>query len=150
MMANPFSCLSSFLARLFKSLAVSVLLSQNFLFGFVYYASLYYLPLYYQTARRWDELESAALVVPIVVGQSVTSVLSGQYISKGRRYGEVLWFGYATWTLAAGLRCLFGRTTPPVAIVFILLLEGAGVGCTFQPSKFLKLAAPLEPVQHLD
>ncbi|KIV85595.1 hypothetical protein PV11_01273 [Exophiala sideris] len=129
-----FSALPMIPPRLFKNLAVSVVLSQNFLFGFVYYASLYYLPMYYQTARRWNALESAALLVPIVIGQSVTSILSGQYISLKKRYGRVLWFGYTVWTLAAGLRCLFSRRTSPVAIVFILLLEGAGVGCTFQPT----------------
>ncbi|KAL6251351.1 hypothetical protein RBB50_001559 [Rhinocladiella similis] len=120
--------------HLFKSLAVSVVLTQNFLFGFVYYASFYYLPMYYQNVRRWSELESAALLVPIVIGQSITSVLSGQYISRKKRYGEVLWFGYTLWTLAAGLRCSFDRHTSPVAIVFILLLEGAGIGCIFQPT----------------
>ncbi|KAJ9639172.1 hypothetical protein H2204_003782 [Knufia peltigerae] len=114
--------------HLFRSLAVSVVLSQNFLFGFVYYASFYYLPMYYQNVRRWSELESAALLVPIVIGQSVTSVLSGQYISRRKRYGEVLWFGYTLWTLAAGLRCaFFGRHTSPVVIVFILLIEGAAL-----------------------
>lgn len=92
--------------------------------------------MYYQNVRRWSELESAALLVPIVIGQSVTSVLSGQYISRRKRYGEVLWFGYTLWTLAAGLRCaFFGRHTSPVVIVFILLIEGAGIGCTFQPSE---------------
>lgn len=121
-------------AHLFKNVALSVVLIQNFLFGIVYYSSLYYLPLYYQNARGWNPSISAALTVPIVVAQSISSVLSGQYISRRKRYGEVLWIGYVLWTIGAGLRCLFGKTTSPIGIVFILVLEGLGAGLTFQPS----------------
>ncbi|KAL1850146.1 hypothetical protein VTK73DRAFT_9744 [Phialemonium thermophilum] len=120
--------------HLFKNLALNVVMVQNFLFGIVYYSSLYYLPTYYQNARRWNPSVSAALTIPIVVAQSVSSVLSGQYISCRKRYLEVLWTGYVLWTIGAGLRCLFGKTTAPVAIVFVLLLEGLGAGLTFQPT----------------
>ena len=94
--------------------------------------------MYYQNARKWNPSVSAALTVPIVIAQSISSVLSGQYISRRKRYGEVLWIGYVFWIVGAGLRCLFGRTTAPVAIVFILLLEGLGAGLTFQPSMYSK------------
>jgi hypothetical protein len=110
------------IAHLFKNLAVSVVLVQNFLFGVVYYSSLYYLPMYYQNARRWEPTTSAALTCPIVVVQGISSVLSGQYISRRKRYGEVLWIGYVFWTIGAGLRCLFGKTTSPISIIFISIL----------------------------
>lgn len=92
--------------------------------------------MYYQNARQWNAWVSAALTIPIVVSQSISSVLSGQYISRTKRYGEVLWAGYVAWTIGAGLRCLFGKTTSPIAIVFILLVEGLGAGLTFQPSMY--------------
>jgi hypothetical protein len=120
---------------LFTNLAVCAILLQNFLFGIVYYASLYYLPIYFQNARQYSPIISSALTIPLVVGQSITSVISGQYISRRKRYGDVLWIGYTLWTLGAGLRCLFGRHTSPIAIVFIELVEGFGCGCAFQPSK---------------
>lgn len=112
------------------------MLTQNFLIGIVFYSLLYYLPIYYQTARRMGLLTSAALLIPIVIPQAIASALSGQYISRRKRYGEVIWTGYICWVIGTALHCIFSRTTPIVAIVFILMIEGIGVGLVFQPSEY--------------
>lgn len=111
------------------------MLTQNFLIGIVFYSLLYYLPIYFQTALYKDILTSAALLVPLVIAQAVASALSGQYISRLGRYGEVIWLGYIMWVVGTGLHFLFNRTIPAVGIVFILIVEGFGVGLVFQPSK---------------
>jgi MFS family permease len=51
-----------------------------------------------------------------------------------KRYGEVIWSGFAIWTLGAGLMLLLNRETPKWQIVIFLILEGVGVGHTFQPT----------------
>lgn len=122
------------LVRLFRITPVSAILAQNYLFGIVYYSELYYLPIYYQNVRGWNPLIAAALTIPLVVGQSLMSILTGLYISKTKRYGGVIWLGYILWTLGTGLKCIFNRRTHPVIIVGILIIEGCGVGCVFQPS----------------
>lgn len=108
--------------------AICAILVQNLLYGIVYYSHLYYLPIYYQNVRGYSPLLSAALTIPFVAGQSIFSILSGQYISRTKRYGEIIWSGYALWTLGSGLVLLFSRTTPRWQIVIFLLIEGAGVG----------------------
>lgn len=113
------------------------MLIQNFLIGIVFYSLLYYLPIYYQSARRMSLLTSAAMIIPIVIPQAIASALSGQYISRRKRYGEVLWTGYICWVIGTALHCIFSRTLSVVAIIFILIVEGVGVGLVFQPSKFL-------------
>lgn len=120
--------------HLFKNPAIFAILLQNFLFGIVYYSHLYYLPIYYQNARQWSPLLSAALTIPFVAAQSFFSILSGQYISRMKRYGEIIWLGYGLWTLGSGLILLFTRTTPRWQIVIFLIIEGAGVGNVFQPT----------------
>jgi MFS family permease len=124
----------SFTVRLFRSPAVSAILAQNFLYGIVYYSILYYLPIYFQAVRRFTPLASAALQITVVIGQSLASIASGQYISRCGRYGELLWLGYGLWTLGAALTCLFSRTIPVPAIAAILFIEGIGVGNCFQPT----------------
>ncbi|KAI5196930.1 MFS general substrate transporter [Aureobasidium subglaciale] len=119
---------------LFCNAPVCVLLLQNFFFGIVYYSQLYYLPLFFQNARRMSPIMSAALVLPITAAQMTLSILSGQYISRRERYGEVIWLGFFLWTLGVGLTCIFDLTTPIAAIVVILLIQGAGVGLIFQPT----------------
>ena len=72
---------------------------QTFLFGCAYQSYLYYLPLFLQNARQLSVLRSASVTVAMVVVQSVFSILSGQYLSRRKRYGEVLWFGFGIWIL---------------------------------------------------
>lgn len=120
--------------HLFKNPAVCAIMIQNILLGIVYYAHLYYLPVYYQNARRFSPLVSAALTIPLVAGQSCISIMSGQYISRTKRYGEIIWSGYALWTLGSGLMLLVNRTTPIWQIAVFLFIEGAGVGNVFQPT----------------
>jgi hypothetical protein len=120
--------------HLFKIPAVCAILIQNLLFGIVYYSHLYYLPIYYENARQFSPLLSAILTIPFVAGQSIFSILSGQYVSRTKRYSEIIWSGYALWTLGCGLILLFDRSTPKWQIVIFLVIEGAGVGFVFQPT----------------
>ncbi|GAB1209628.1 hypothetical protein APSETT445_008409 [Aspergillus pseudonomiae] len=106
----------------------------SFLLGAVYQSNLYYLPLYYQNARGWSPILSAALTTPMVACQSLASICSGQYISRRKRYGEVIWAGFGLWTLGAGLMLLFNRRTSIGAIVVIVLVQGIGIGFVFQPT----------------
>jgi hypothetical protein len=120
--------------HLFKIPAVCAILIQNILFGIVYYSHLYYLPICYQNARQYSPLLSAALILPFVAGQSTFSILTGQYVSRLKRYGEIIWGGYTLWTLGAGPILIFNRTSPRWQIIIILIIEGAGVGGVFQPT----------------
>ncbi|PQE15302.1 MFS transporter protein [Rutstroemia sp. NJR-2017a BVV2] len=83
---------------------------------------------------KYSPLMSAALTIPFVATQSSFSIVSGQYISRRKRYGEIIWIGFILWTLGSGLVLLFSRSTPKWKIVIILLIEGAGVGFVFQPT----------------
>ncbi|CAN9328192.1 unnamed protein product [Alternaria alternata] len=86
---------------LFRSGPVSIMLLQNFLFGVVAYSQTYYLPLFFQNARRLSPLISASLMLPLTASQMISSILSGQYISRFERYGEVIWLGFFLWTLGS-------------------------------------------------
>ncbi|KAF4917587.1 putative transporter [Colletotrichum viniferum] len=119
---------------LFKNKVVVVMLVQTFLFGAAYQSYLYYIPLYLQNAHQFSVMHSAAIYVSLVVCQSVFSILSGQYISRTKRYGEVIWLGFGFWTLGAGLTLIFDRNTKPGIIVIPLLIVGIGVGFIFQPT----------------
>ncbi|OJJ50475.1 hypothetical protein ASPZODRAFT_11346 [Penicilliopsis zonata CBS 506.65] len=118
----------------FKNPVVAALFLQSFLLGAVYQSYLYYLPLYYQNAHDWSPIKSAALTAPLVVCQSLASITSGQYISRRKRYGEIIWLGFTLWTLGAGLTVIFKRDTPPGVIAGIMVVMGIGVGFTFQPT----------------
>jgi MFS family permease len=113
---------------------VAALLFQNFFFGMVFYNYLYSLPLFYQNVRKFSPIKSALMTLPMVLTQSVASILSGQYISRTKRYGEVIWLGYFLFTLGIALTTLFNRTIPQYGIILILIILGYGNGNCFQPT----------------
>lgn len=122
--------------RLFKKPALAAMMIQNFLIGLAYYSILYYLPIFYQTARQMSVIQSALLILPIVLPQSIASIASGQYMSRTNRYGEVIWAGFSLWVTAAAVESNFSRTFPLAGIIVTLIIQGIGVGFTFQPSEF--------------
>ena len=122
--------------RMFKTKALTAILLQNILMGITFYGIMYYMPIYYQTIRQFSAVKAAALIVPLVATQAIASSASGYYISSKGRYSEVIWLGYTLWTIAAVVQCSFTRKTPSFGIALTLIVEGIGVGCIFQPSKW--------------
>ncbi|KAK3216223.1 hypothetical protein GRF29_8g2638439 [Pseudopithomyces chartarum] len=119
---------------LFTSAPICVMLFQHFFFGLVYYSQIYYLPLFFQNALRMSPILSAALALPIPCAQMIASIISGQYISRLERYGEVIWSGFFLWTLGVGLTCMFDSSTSIATIAIVLVIQGVGVGFVFQPT----------------
>ncbi|CAJ2506907.1 Uu.00g080930.m01.CDS01 [Anthostomella pinea] len=120
--------------QIFNTPVVTVLLIQSFLFGAVYQSYLYYLPLYLQNARQFSVIQSAGVIASMVSVQAIFSILSGQYISRLKRWSEVIWAGFGSWTLGSGLMLLYKRDSHPGLIVGPLILVGIGVGFIFQPT----------------
>ncbi|KAL1962693.1 hypothetical protein VTN77DRAFT_9237 [Rasamsonia byssochlamydoides] len=120
--------------RLFASLSRSTLFVQNFLFGFVWQADLYFLPTYYQDVRGYSPMRSALLSLPLLLMQSIGGVCSGPMMSFLTRYLPALWLGFILWTIGAGLKTLFSRTSPIALYVVAVMVEGLGVGFVFQPA----------------
>lgn len=59
-------------------------------------------------------------------------------MSRTNRYGEVIWFGFSLWVIAAAIESRFSRDFPLAGIIVTLIAQGMGVGFTFQPSEFYK------------
>jgi MFS family permease len=119
--------------RLFQRRSPAILLAQGALHDFVWQTTQYFIPLYLQTVRGYTPLQSATLILPFLLAQSLAGASSGPIMSKLARYGPVLRVGFLLWSLGAGLKLVFSRTTPLPAYVVILAIEGAGVGLVHQP-----------------
>lgn len=109
---------------------------QNLMIGLAYYSLLYYLPLFYQIVRQMSVIQSALMILPVVLPQSLASIASGQYMSRFNRYGELIWGGFSLWVAAAAVESRFSRTFPLAGIIVTLVIQGIGVGFTFQPSEY--------------
>ncbi|KAF2101136.1 putative MFS transporter [Rhizodiscina lignyota] len=119
---------------LFKNMAISAIMIQNFFFGAVYYSYIYYFPIYFQNVRQWSPLKSAILIIPMVGTQACSSILSGQYITRTQRYGEIIIIGFFLFTLGTGLTILFDENFQLRYIIAIMVVFGYGCGNVFQPT----------------
>lgn len=115
---------------------MAAMMTQNFLIGAVYYSILYYLPLFYQIVRGMDSLDSALMILAVVLPQCLAAIASGQYMSRMNRYGEVIWTGFTLWVTAAIVESMFSRFFPVAGMIAVLIIQGMGVGFTFQPGMF--------------
>lgn len=120
--------------HLYKAPHCSALHTQTFLTGLAYFGNFFYLPLYFQSVLKYSALEAGALILPVVISTSITSILSGQYMNRVGSYMHCILLGFALWTLGNGLTLLFDRQTELGPLIGILIVEGIGIGFTLQPT----------------
>ncbi|KAF5252584.1 hypothetical protein FANTH_2478 [Fusarium anthophilum] len=120
--------------RLYRAPHCWALYLQSFLTGLAYFGNFFYLPLYFQSVLGYDALVAGALILAVVIPTSLTSILSGQYMSRMGSYMHCILAGFALWTLGNGLTLIFNRETKLGPLIGILIVEGAGIGFTLQPT----------------
>ncbi|KAF2501591.1 major facilitator superfamily transporter [Lophium mytilinum] len=113
---------------------------QNFFTGICFFGNFFYLPIYFQSVLSFSPLESGALMLPLIILTSITSILSGQFMSRKGRYMPLVVTGFTVWTIGTGLKCAFSRSTRLWNIIVVLIVEGCGIGFTLQPTLVAILA----------
>ena len=118
--------------RLFANRAFWVASLVGFVVGFALFGSVTYLPLFLQVAKGATPTESGLQMLPQMGGMLLTSIASGQIISRTGRYKVFPVIGTAVMTV--GLFLLSGmtpETSMPVASG-IMLIIGLGLGMVMQ------------------
>jgi MFS family permease len=120
--------------RLYQAPHCWALYLQSFLTGLAYFTNFFYLPIWFQSILKYSPLISGALILPVVITTSIGSILSGQYMARIGSYMHCILTGFILWTLGSGLTLLFDRDTGLGPLIIILIVEGAGIGLTLQPT----------------
>ncbi|KAE8154060.1 major facilitator superfamily domain-containing protein [Aspergillus avenaceus] len=127
--------------RLFQSdTSANLILLQGTLHGFVYWANLFYVPVYLQNVRGYNPIMSGVIILPMVASHGVGSLISGQIISWAGHYKWTISVANFIWLVGVALQTLYTRTSPVWAICVIGFLQGIGIGCAFQPGLVALLA----------
>ena len=110
---------------------------QTWLVGMVYYGgsksngrhqqlmTVYFTPLYLQNVRGFGIIESAALLLPLVLSQVLTTVVSGYVIKWTGRARTSFLAGFVVWLAGQGAQLSFDRMTSVGVIIGCLALGGA-------------------------
>ena len=118
----------------------NVLLIQNVLYGFVYWANLFYLPIYLQNVRGYSPTVAGAVMMPMAGSQGIGSIISGLIISRTGRYGPIMIGAQFLWAVSLIAQAFYSASPPIGAICVVGFFQGLGTGCCFQPSLVALLA----------
>jgi EmrB/QacA subfamily drug resistance transporter len=118
--------------RLFRNPVFSVGAGISFAAGFAMFGALAFLPLYLQVVRGVSPTISGVYLLPMVLGLLVTSVTSGQLISRLGRYKVYPIIGTALVAIALYLLSTLTETTSSTVLSLYFFVLGLGLGLVLQ------------------
>ncbi|KAK3168518.1 hypothetical protein OEA41_004966 [Lepraria neglecta] len=118
--------------KFLKQRAILVNLVYNFFFAGAFFAMLYYLPIYFQSVDGVSASESGIRNIPLVLGVSIFTVVSGGLITTYGVYVPFLLAGSALATIGAGLIYTLDIGSPSSHWIGYQALAGIGVGLSIQ------------------
>ena len=132
--------------RLFGNRAFTVTSIVGFICGFAMFGSVTYLPVFLQVAQGATPTSSGLQMIPMMAGMLVSSIVSGQLISKTGKYKRYPIIGTAVMLVALFLLSRVQTETPLGTIVGLMAMLGLGMGMIMQ----VLIVAVQNAVDHKD
>jgi EmrB/QacA subfamily drug resistance transporter len=125
--AEPVLPLHLFANRVFSSAS-----AVGFVIGFAMFGALAYLPQYMQVVRGTSPTASGLRLLPMMAGLLITSIGTGQMVSKWGRYKIFPVVGTAVMTVGLYLLSRMGVATSFWLVSLYLFVLGVGIGSSMQ------------------
>ena len=117
---------------LFENRVFGVSSALGFVVGFAMFGTLMFLPLYLQIVKGVNPTVSGIWLLPMMIGLLLTSVSSGQLISRTGHYKVFPIIGTALITIGLLLLSRLGPDTSWLAASLYMFVFGAGLGSVMQ------------------
>ncbi len=117
---------------LFRNRAFVLAAAIGFIVGMALFGSITLLPVYLQVVKGLDPTSAGLHLTPMMLGVFVTSIVSGQIITRIGRYKIFPVVGTALMTIGLALLSRITVETPPTLASTYMLLLGAGLGMVMQ------------------
>jgi hypothetical protein len=98
----------------------------------VFIAGEYYIPLYLQSVKGASAMRSGVMVLPLVVTEAFSGIVTGAIIHRTGRYLELIWLGLALLTIGNGLYIHLNTHSSLGEIIGYQIVSGIGAGFLFQ------------------
>jgi EmrB/QacA subfamily drug resistance transporter len=118
--------------ELFRNRTFVVTSAVGFIVGLALFGAVTYLPLYLQVVRGASPTGSGLTLTPLMAGLLVTSIISGQLISRTGRYRPFPIAGTAIMSLALYLLSHIAVDTPTSRTILAMVILGLGLGMVMQ------------------
>ena len=113
---------------LFRNRSISVSMVTVFLASFGFFGAIIFIPRWFQVVFGSSATESGYQILPLLFGLIVSSVVSGQLISRTGRYRWVIIIAMALLSLGLLLLTQLRGTTSLPEIWFWMIIAGMGIG----------------------
>jgi EmrB/QacA subfamily drug resistance transporter len=140
--AEPLVPLELFRMRSFTISVVAV-----FLAAFGFFATVVFLPRWFQVVVGSSATESGYQILPLLGGLIVSAVMSGQIVARTGRYKWMIFGALIVMAIGLFLLSTMTRETPIPQLWLYMLITGLGVGPTF--AVFTLIVQNNVPVQQL-
>ncbi|RIB07104.1 major facilitator superfamily domain-containing protein, partial [Gigaspora rosea] len=120
--------------HLFKNFKVASTFSINLFHGMTFFALVYFIPLYFQVVKSESATTSGLELLPLIMGVSFLSILSGQLVSRTVffTYGSFCIFGSILMAIGSGLISTLTEDSSKGQMIGYLLIAGFGIGSIIQ------------------
>jgi EmrB/QacA subfamily drug resistance transporter len=122
---------------LFTNRNFTLCMLMRFLVGFAMFGSINYLPLFQQTVQGASATNSGILLLPMMAGMLVTSVVSGQAISRTGHYKIFPVLGGCTMIIGVLLLSTMDVSTTKMATSLFMATLGLGMGFLMQTTMLI-------------
>ena len=118
--------------RLFGNRTVVLALVASIAVGVALFGTSVFLSQYMQVARGKTPTVSGLLMIPMILGQLISSTISGRIVSRTGRYRTLMITGATTLTIGLGLMGTIRYDTSFVLVGVYMFVLGVGVGALMQ------------------
>lgn len=118
--------------RLLKDRTIAVMSFYIFLVAGGFFTLLYYLPIYFQAARNVSAAQSGINNIPLVLGASLFTVVSGGLVTATGHYIPIMVVGSILSAVGCGMIYTLDVDSPSSEWIGYQALVGIGLGLIFQ------------------
>jgi EmrB/QacA subfamily drug resistance transporter len=118
--------------HVFRNRNFSLVTAMSFLLGLAMFGALTFLPLYQQTVQRLSATESGLMLIPLMLGSTVTTLIAGRVTTRSGRYKALPIIGGAVMTVAMYLLTMLNDNTSLVTSGLFFVVLGVGMGFLMQ------------------
>jgi len=114
--------------RMFHNRVYAISMIDVFLGNALFYAAIIYLPLFVQDVLKTNASMAGMIITPMVISVVLAAIVSGQVISRTRRYKTLALFAFAIMGVSTALFSTINTDTSFAELIFGSILLGFGAG----------------------
>ena len=118
--------------NVFRNRNFSLAIGMSFLLGLALFGALTFLPLYQQTVQHLSATESGLMLIPMMLGSTVTALIAGQVTTKTGRYKALPIIGGGVMTIGMYMLTRIGLHTSLLITGLDFAVIGLGMGFLMQ------------------